>query len=429
MGDAVRVGLLGCGNVGSAVARMLLDHAGEVSARAGGRVEVSRVAVHNLSKERDVDLPTEIFTNDAHDVVRDPDVDIVVECIGGIEPARSLILEAFEQGKPVVTANKELLSTLGRELFEAAEKHRVDLLYEASVGGGIPLIRPLKQGLAGERIVKLMGIVNGTTNYVLTRMAEDGLSLQEAVAEAQALGYAERDPTADIEGYDAAAKAAILAMIAFDTQVVAGDVYREGITGITANDIAFANQLGYVVKLLAIAEAQEGEVVVRVHPAMVPADHPLATVRHSFNAVVVEGERVGSVMLYGRGAGGDPTATAVVGDLVEAVHNLREGTASHAPVTYQPKRIKPIDEISSQYYILLHVDDRPGVLAAIATAFAEHDVSIKSVWQEGQDDEAQLVMITHRASERNLQACVHALRSLDPVRDVSSVLRVEAAER
>ena len=424
----VRVGLLGCGHVGSAVARMLRDHADEVAARAGSNVEIVRVAVHNLSKERDVDLPGELYTNEPHEIVRDPGVDIVVECIGGIEPARSLILEAFEQGKPVVTANKELLSTLGRELFEAAEKHRVDLLYEASVGGGIPLIRPLKQGLAGERIVKLMGIVNGTTNYVLTRMAEDALSLQDAVAEAQQLGYAERDPSTDIEGFDAAAKAAILAMIAFDTQVVAGDVYREGITGISAQDIHFAQQLGYVVKLLAIAETQDGDVSVRVHPAMVPADHPLATVRHSFNAVVIEGRRVGSVMLYGRGAGGDPTATSVVGDLVEAVHNLREGTASHAPVTYQPRRIKPIDEISSQYYILLEVDDRPGVLAAIATAFSEHDVSIKSVWQEGQGEEAQLVMITHRAGERDLQACVHALRALEPVRSVSSVLRVEAAE-
>jgi homoserine dehydrogenase len=407
---------------------MLLDHAGEVSSRAGADVEIARVAVRNLSKERDVDLPADIFTHEAHEVVRDPDIDVIVEVIGGIEPARSLILEAFENRKPVVTANKELLSTLGRELFEAARTHRVDLLYEASVGGGIPLIRPLKQGLAGERIVKLMGIVNGTTNYVLTRMAEDGLSLPDAVAEAQALGYAERDPTADIEGFDAAAKAAILAMIAFDTQVVAGDVYREGISEISAADIQFAQQLGYVVKLLAIAEAVNGEVSVRVHPAMVPADHPLATVRHSFNAVVIEGQRVGSVMLYGRGAGGDPTATSVVGDLVEAVHNLREGTASHAPVTYRPKRIKPIDEISSQYYVLLHVDDRPGVLAAVADAFAKHDVSIKSVWQEGRGDEARLVMITHRAGERDLQACVHMLRTLEAVRDVSSVMRVEAEE-
>jgi homoserine dehydrogenase len=248
------------------------------------------------------------------------------------------------------------------------------------------------------------------------------------VAEAQQLGYAERDPSADIEGFDAAAKAAILAMIAFDTQVVAGDVYREGISSLSAEDIQYAHQLGYVVKLLAIAEAHEGEISVRVHPAMLPADHPLATVRHSFNAVVIEGQRVGSVMLYGRGAGGDPTATSVVGDVVEAVHNLREGTASHAPVTYRPKRIRPIDEITSQYYILLSVDDRPGVLAAIATAFAEHDVSIKSVLQEGQGDEAQLVMITHRAGERALQACVHALRSLEAVRSVSSVLRVEAGE-
>jgi homoserine dehydrogenase len=428
MSERVRVGLLGCGHVGSAVARMLLEHADEVASRAGAEVEIARVAVRNLSKDRDVDLPSDVFTHDPAEIVRDARVDVIVEAIGGIEPARSLIIEAFEHGKPVVTANKELLSTLGRELFDAAKDKRVDLLYEASVGGGIPLIRPLKQGLAGERIVKLMGIVNGTTNYVLTRMTEDGMSLAEAVAEAQALGYAERDPSADIEGFDAAAKAAILAMIAFDTQVVAGDVYREGITGITADDIQFAHQLGYVVKLLAIAETQNGDVSVRVHPAMIPAAHPLATVRLSFNAVVVEGARVGSVMLYGRGAGGDPTATSIVGDLVEAIHNLREGSASHAPVTYRPKRITPIDEISSQYYVLLHVDDRPGVLASVADAYAKHDVSIKSVWQEGRGDEARLVMITHRASERDLQACVHTLKTLEAVRDVSSVLRVEAEE-
>ena len=424
----MRVGILGCGHVGSAVARMLQDHSDEVASRAGAKLHIAKVAVRNLSRERDVDLPPDVFTHDPYEVVRDPQIDVVVEVIGGIEPARSLILEALEQGKPVVTANKELLSTLGRELFDAARERRMDLLYEASVGGGIPLIRPLKQGLAGERIVRLMGIVNGTTNYVLTRMDEDGLSLAEAVAEAQDLGYAERDPSADIEGFDAAAKAAILAMIAFDTQVVAGDVYREGITGVTADDIKFARQLGYVVKLLAIADGVDGDVSVRVHPAMIPADHPLATVRLSFNAVVIEGQRVGSVMLYGRGAGGDPTATSVVGDLVEAVHNLREGTPSHAPVTYQPRRIRPIDEIASQYYILLSVDDRPGVLAAIAAAFAGHRVSIRSVWQEGRGDEAQLVMVTHRAAEKDLQACVHTLRSLDPVRSVSSVVRVEAEE-
>jgi homoserine dehydrogenase len=328
----------------------------------------------------------------------------------------------------VVTANKELLSTLGGELFAAAERAGVDLLYEASVGGGIPLIRPIRESLAGERITRFMGIVNGTTNYILTRMTEDGSSLRDAVAEAQELGYAERDPSADVEGFDAAAKAAILASLAFDVRVVAGDVYREGILGVTPDDIAFASQLGYVVKLLAIAEAEDGDVAVRVHPAMIPKDHPLSSVRDSYNAVFLEGERVGPLMLFGRGAGGDPTATSVVGDLVEIVRRRRDGGRSPLPVERADRRIKPIDEMSAQYYILLRVVDRPGVLATIATAFASHGVSIFRVSQEGRGEEAQLVIITHRASERALQSCVAELRHLEAVKSVSSVLRVEGGE-
>ena len=429
MGDVVRVGLLGCSNVGAAVARMLHDNAAEIERRAGARLEVTRVAVRNVSKERDAPLAPELFTHDAHEVVRDPNVDVVVEAIGGIEPARSLILESFSLGKSVVTANKELLSTLGRELFEAAAQSGVDLLFEASVGGGIPLIRPFRESLAGERVVRFMGILNGTTNYILTRMTEDGSALRDAVAEAQQLGYAERDPTADVEGYDAAAKAAILATIAFDVPFVAGDVYREGILDVSAEDIARARQLGYVVKLLAIAEGDEDQVSVRVHPAMIPADHPLASVRDSFNAVFVEGSKVGQLMFYGRGAGGDPSATSVVGDLIEIVRNRRHGAHSPAVIEHSGRRVRAIDEMSSQYYVLLHVDDRAGVLAAIARVFGEHDVSIKSVIQEGQGDEAQLVLITHRASERDFQACANELRHLDVVKSVSSILRVEGGER
>jgi len=296
------------------------------------------------------------------------------------------------------------------------------------VCGGIPIIRPLRESLAGERIGRFMGIVNGTTNYILTRMTEDGSSLRDAVAEAQDLGYAERDPTADVEGFDAAAKAAILASIAFDVTVVAGDVYREGILGITADDIVFARRLGYVVKLLAIAGLEDGEVAVRVHPAMIPGDHPLASVRDSYNAVFIEGSKVGSLMLYGRGAGGDPSATSVVGDLIEIVRNRRDGGRSPGVVAHAGRRIKPIDEMSAQYYVLLQVEDRPGVLAAIAHAFGEHHVSIKYVWQEGRGEEAQLVLITHRATERALQACIHALRGIDTVTKVQSVLRVEGDE-
>jgi homoserine dehydrogenase len=426
--ETVKVGLLGCGNVGASVARMLVDHAAEITLRTGAKVEIARVAVRNLSKSREVPIAADLFTHDAHEVVADPGVDVVVEVIGGIEPARSLILEAFAVGKSVVTANKELLSTLGRDLFKAAADAKVDLLYEASVAGGIPLIRPLRESLAGERIVRLMGIVNGTTNYILTRMTEDGSSLSAAVAEAQELGYAERDPTADVEGYDAAAKAAILASIAFDAHVVAGDVYREGILSVTADDIAYARQLGYVVKLLAIAEADDGDVSVRVHPAMIPKDHALASVRDSFNAVFIEGSKVGQLMLYGRGAGGDPTATSVVGDLIEVVRNRRDGGRSPVVAPDGGRRIRSIDEMSSQYYFLLNVADRPGVLHAISGAFATHDVSIRRVNQEGHGDEAQLVIITHRATESALQRCVEELRHLDTVKKVASVLRVEGDE-
>jgi homoserine dehydrogenase len=424
------VGLLGCGNVGAAVFRMISDHSEEIARRAGAAVVVRRVAVRDPSKSRPVSLPAGVVTTDAQRVVDDPAVDVVVEVIGGVEPARSLILAAFAAGKPVVTANKELLSTRGKELFAAAAKARVDLLYEASVGGGIPLIRPLRDHLAGDRIVRFMGIVNGTTNYVLTRMTEEGLSMEDALAEARAHGFAEADPTADVEGFDAAAKAAILAAIAFDLPVGADDVYREGIGRVTATDIGFARRLGYVVKLLAIAEVVNGSISVRVHPAMLPKEHPLASVRESFNAVFVEGEKVGPLMLYGQGAGGDPTATSVVGDVIELARGSLSPASHQAPdepgVT--GRGLRPIGELFAQYYTLMRVADRPGALAAIAGVFAEHGVSIKSVWQEGHDDEAQIVLITHRAREDALQGCVRELDGLDVVEEVSSVIRVEAGE-
>jgi homoserine dehydrogenase len=420
----VRVGLLGCGHVGSALVRLATQQADEIESRAGVRIEIARVAVRNLAKERDVDLAPERFTHDAEEVVTDPSVDVVVEVIGGIEPARSLILDALERKKPVVTANKELLANFGRELFEAAAGAGVDLLFEASVCGGVPLIRPLRESLAGDRIRRLMGIVNGTTNFVLTRMSESGASFHDALAEAQTLGYAERDPTADVEGFDAAAKAAILASIAFSAKVVAGDVYREGISGLTADDIDSARHLGYVVKLLAIAEEVDGEVAVRVHPAMVPVAHPLASVRDSFNAVFIEADAVGELMFYGRGAGGMPTASAVLGDLIDAAKNLAGGSRGATIGTGARKRVRPIDEMSSQFYILIEVADRPGVLAAIASAFGEHGVSIKSMEQRGMADDARLIFVTHRARERDLEATIHDVRQLDVVHRVGSVLRV-----
>jgi homoserine dehydrogenase len=428
MGDRVRVGVLGCGNVGGALVRLIHDHADVIEARAGVPIEVARIAVRNLALERDASVPAGALTHDAAAVVTDPEVDVVVEVMGGIEPARSLIIDALMAGKPVVTANKELIANVGRELFETAERAGVDLLFEASVGGGIPLIRPLRESLAGDRIRRVMGIVNGTTNFILTRMTDAGASFADALAEAQHLGYAERDPTADVDGYDAAAKAAIIASIAFGARVVAGDVYREGIAEVSADDIASARDLGYVVKLLAVAEALDGDIAVRVHPAMVPARHALAAVRDSFNAVFIEGEAVGELMLYGRGAGGSPTASAVLGDLVDAAKNLVEGRKGATVGALADKPIRPIDEVESQFYLSMEVADRPGVLATIAAEFGRHAVSIRSMQQRGLGDQARLIFVTHRAREADLRATVHALRDVEPVRRVGSVLRVMGEE-
>jgi len=423
----VKVGLLGCGNVGGALVELVDEQREAIADRTGLRLEVARVAVRNTAKRRSVELGDDVLTNDAVSVVEDPSVDVVVELIGGIEPARELILTALQNGKAVVTGNKELLANVGAELFEAADKAGVDLLFEASVAGAIPLIRPLRESLAGERLQRILGIVNGTTNFILTRMTEEGSTFHEALAEAQELGYAERDPTADVEGFDAAAKAAIIATVAFGVRVVAGDVYNEGISGVTPADIAFAGRLGYVVKLLAVAEADERGVAVRVHPAMVPKDHPLSAVRESFNAVFIEGAAVGELMLYGRGAGGRPTASSVLGDVIDAAANRRRGT--HAGLGLLGKaRIRHIEELSSEYYVALEVVDRPGVLAAVAGVFGNHGVSIKQMEQEGIGKDARLILITHTAVERAMQATISELRDLDVVDRVGSLLRVVGRE-
>ncbi|MGQ0669922.1 MAG: homoserine dehydrogenase [Actinomycetota bacterium] len=425
---ALRIGMLGCGNVGAAVIRLLDEHREDIARRAGCRLEVARVAVRDPSRARDVPLEASRFTSDPREILDDPDVDIVCELIGGAEPAGSLILAAFHRDKPVVTANKELLATRGRELFDASDAKGLDLYFEAAVGGGIPLIRPLKESLTGERIRRLIGIVNGTTNYILTRMSENGMSFTDALAEAQALGYAEAAPTADVEGHDAAAKCAILASIAFNARVVAADVYREGISSVTSDDIAFARRLGYVVKLLAIAELEDERIAARVHPAMVPESHPLAAVREAHNAVFVEGEKVGELMFYGRGAGGDPTAVAVVGDLVSVARNLMSGTRGVGCTCFLERRLRPMAEMQGQYYLLLQVEDRPGVLADIAGVFGRAGVSIKSVWQEGSGRDAQLVFITHRAREGDFQRAVEEVHGLPAVEEVRSILRVEGEE-
>jgi homoserine dehydrogenase len=426
--DRVRVGLLGCGNVGAAFARIVDEHADVIAARAGAAVEITRVAVRDVGRARDVKLPPAAFTDDAASVVTDPDVDLVVEVIGGAEPARGLIEAALRAHKPVVTANKELIARDGVELLRIAAESGVDLLFEASVAGGIPLIRPLRESLAGDRIRRVLGILNGTTNYILTRMAEDGASFADALAEAQRLGYAEADPTADVEGFDAAAKAAIIATLAFGAPVRPDDVYREGITQVTDDDIRSARSLGYVVKLLAVAEEVGGDIAVRVHPAMVPVHHPLAAVRDSFNAVFIEADAVGELMLYGRGAGGNPTASAVLGDLVDAARNLVAGARGATIGELVEKPIRPMADVESPFYLLMEVADRPGVLAAIANEFGKHEVSIKSMEQRGIGADARLVFITHRAREADLLATLDALRGVEQVHRVGSVVRVVGEE-
>lgn len=419
----VRIGVLGCGNVGSAFVQLVASQADMVESRTGIRLEVVKVAVRNVSKSRDVTLADGVLVRDARAVVEDPGVDLVVELIGGIEPARELISAALAAGKPVVTGNKELLANVGHELWAQSDQAGADLLFEAAVAGGIPLVRALRESLRGEPVRRVMGIVNGTTNFILTKMTEEGADYSVALTEAQRLGFAERDPTADVEGFDAGAKAAIIASIAFGAKVVAGDVYHEGISGITAADIAIARRLGYVVKLLGIAERQGDSVAVRVHPAMVPLTHPLASVRDSYNAVFVEGDAVGSLMFYGRGAGGFPTASAVLGDVIDAAVNLVKGT--HGTIgSFARVPVVPIDETSSQYLVGLDVEDKPGVLHAITGIFAAHGVSIRAAEQEGIGTDARLVFITHDARESDVQACLREFRDLGVVRRTSGLLRV-----
>jgi homoserine dehydrogenase len=427
----VNVGVLGCGNVGAALIELIRDRGDEISERTGVRLTVGAVAVRSVSKERQVELDPSVLTTDAHRVVTDPSIDLVVEVIGGIEPARELIFSALKHSKPVVTANKELLANVGAELFAAADTAGVDLLFEAAVAGGIPIVRPLRESLVAEDVTRVMGIVNGTTNYILTKMAEEGWTYAAALSEAQSLGYAERDPTADVEGFDAGAKAAIIATIAFGSKVVAGDVYHEGISAITPADIEFATRLGFAIKLLAIAERfDDGSVAVRVHPTMVPAGHPLASVRESFNAVFVEGAAVGDLMFYGRGAGGAPTASAVLGDVVDAAANLVKG--AHATIgSFNKANLRPIDDLSSPYYVNLAVLDRHGVLAKVAGVFGSHAVSIRSMEQElldptagGPPGAARLIFITHSAREADVRSTLQELRGLDEVISVGSVLRV-----
>ncbi len=428
----IRVALLGCGVVGTQVARLIAEQAADLTARVGAPVELAGIAVRRLGLERDAALPADLFTTDAEALVTREDVDVVVEVIGGIEPARTLILAALRSGASVVTANKALLAEDGATLFAVAEESGRDLYYEAAVAGAIPILRPLRESLAGDKVTRVLGIVNGTTNFILDRMDSSGAGFTEALEEAQGLGYAEADPTADVEGFDAAAKAAILASLAFHTRVTAGDVYREGIAEVTASDVASAREMGCVVKLLAICaleETADGTAVsARVHPAMIPRTHPLASVREAYNAVFVESEAAGQLMFYGPGAGGAPTASAVLGDLVTVARNRLGNVRGAGESAYADLPILPMGSTETRYHVQIDVDDKAGVLAAVAQAFAEHDVSIQTVRQEGRGDDAQLVVVSHAASDADLAACVEAIRRMAFVRDVSSVMRVEGAQ-
>ncbi|KAB2808878.1 homoserine dehydrogenase [Pimelobacter simplex] len=433
MNSPLKVAVLGCGSVGSQVVRLLGEQADDLAARVGARVELAGVAVRRLDAPREVDVPADLLTTDAAALVARDDVDLVIEVIGGIEPARSLILSALENGASVVTANKALLAEDGPTLFEAAEKAGRDLYYEAAVAGAIPILRPLRESLAGDRVTRVLGIVNGTTNFILDKMDTSGAGFADALEEAQALGYAEADPTADVEGFDAAAKAAILASLAFHSRVTAADVHREGITDVSAGDVRSAREMGSVVKLLAIAELRptaEGDdaVSVRVHPAMIPRSHPLASVREAYNAVFVESEAAGQLMFYGPGAGGSPTASAVLGDLVTVARNHRQGTRGVGESAYADRAVLPMGETRTRYHVAIDVDDRAGVLAAVAQAFAEQGVSIQTVRQEGRGNDAQLVVVSHEATDAALAATVDKLRDMEIVREVTSVMRVEGTE-
>jgi homoserine dehydrogenase len=424
---SISIGLLGAGSVGSNVAAQLIAGHDDLAARAGTRLHLKAVAVNDGKKARpQLEKAGVSVTTDARALVSDPSIDVIIEVIGGIEPARSLILDALNSGKSVVTANKALLAQHGGELFEAAAKNSVDLYFEAAVAGAIPIIRPLRDSLAGDHVARVMGIVNGTTNYILSQMTAHDMSFESALKEAQSLGYAEADPTADVEGFDAASKASILASLAFHSRVSGNDVYREGISGITADIVRIATEMEHVVKLLAIAElTRDGRIAVRVHPALIPNSHPLAAVRDSFNAVFVEAEAAGELMFYGRGAGGAPTASAVLGDLVAVARHKVIGGLGPQESTYAEREIAPMGQTLTRYLIRLHVNDRPGVLASVANVFASHAVSIQTVRQDGRGAQAELIVVTHTATDAALAETVEGLRKLDTVRSVESVIRVE----
>lgn len=426
----INIGLLGCGTVGSGVVELLQKNAETIARRTGDKIAIKRVLEKDLDKCRSLGLPENILTGDINDILNDPDINIVVELIGGMEPAFTFIIKAMQAGKHVVTANKDLIAVKGRELFETAGQNGIDFYFEASVGGGIPVVYPLKQSLAGNCIQEVIGILNGTTNYILTKMSQEGQEFSQVLAEAQQLGYAEFDPTADVEGLDAARKIAILSSIAFNSRITLEDVYVEGITSITPVDIKYANELGYVIKLLAIAKENEaGQVQVRVHPAFLPVNHPLASVNDVFNAVFVRGDAVGEIMHFGRGAGKMPTASAVVGDIIEIGRNLlHQSNARIGCTCYETKTILGIEELWAKYYVRMTVKDRTGVLAGIAGVFGNNNVSIASVLQKTNEaDMAELILITHKVREQDLRDSLTVLKGMSIVGAIDNVIRLEGS--
>jgi homoserine dehydrogenase len=424
---AIGIGIAGAGTVGGSLLRRLVEERAVLTAKTGLDLEVRRVAVRDVSQSRPT-IPADIITGDVMTLVLDPEVALVVEVMGGLEPAGDLVLASLRAGKPVITANKELIAARGPELFSAAADAGVPLLFEAAVGGGIPIIRPLTETLAGEQVDRVLGIVNGTTNFILTSMADTGVGFEEALAAAQRLGYAEPDPTADVSGADAASKAAILAGLAFGTWVAPDRIHTEGITDISGADFNSAEQLGFVIRLLAVAERRSEGVSVRVHPVMLPVDHPLAAIRGATNAIYIEGSSVGELLFAGPGAGGEPTATAVLGDVIDAARELLSGSQVAPAIKVEPGDVVDFGKVNTQWYLRLEVTDSPGVLSQIASAFADAGVSLGSVRQEGRGDSATLVMVTHTAPEAAQQAAVATLRSLEVVETVASTIRVESEE-
>ncbi|SFF95068.1 homoserine dehydrogenase [Desulfotomaculum arcticum] len=425
--ENIKIGMLGLGTVGRGVYRIITGNGENIKRKIGAGLEIKKILVRDLNRDRGVELDQQLLTGEINDIMEDPEIKIVIEVMGGIEPTLDFVQQALQNGKSVVTANKDMIAVYGKQLFELAEANRADLLFEASVAGGIPIIRPLKQCLAANRINQVIGIINGTTNYMLTKMTKEGSDFAEVLREAQDKGYAEANPASDIEGYDAARKLAILASIAFNSRVVLDDVYTEGITKITATDISYAGELNYTVKLLGIAKETEEGVEVRVHPTLIPVDHPLAAVNDVFNAIFVSGDAVGDTMFYGRGAGELPTASAVVSDAMDAARDLLRNVPGIISCTcYDEKPVKDMGLVESRYYIRIQVSDKPGVLASIAYAFSDKEVSLATVLQKQTDAvTAEIVLVTHKVREKNMQEALEIIKHLSSVKAISNVIRVE----